>query len=396
MLVLGIETSCDETSAAVVEDGRKILSNVVLSQEKLHKPYQGIVPEIASRAHLENINWIIQKALRMANCRLQIAKSKIKNLKSKIKKVDAIAVTVGPGLIGSLLVGKMTAEALGWIWNLPVVGVNHLDAHLFANLLEGGINSPLRMPPFLGLIVSGGHTDLVLVKRFGSYRVLGRTRDDAVGECFDKVAKILGLSYPGGPEIEKLAKKGNSHAVRFARPYLAGSWDFSFSGLKTAVLYYVRKSVPSPQSIVHSKQHTGIHKNDKMHSQSLHHGLLTMDNGLVCDICASFQRAVVDVLVTKTICAAKKFGLKKIVVGGGVAANSELRERFIAEQRKNRLRVFLPAKQNCTDNAAMVACAGYYKLQQVARSKKQGVKNFSLLASGSSLRVDPSLSIQNW
>lgn len=334
MIVLGIESSCDETACAVVEDGRKIRSSVVFSQEKIHRPFRGIVPEIASRAHVEEINGVIHKAMLNAGCRTP----------------DAIAVTVGPGLVGSLLVGKMTAEALGWIWNKPVAPVNHLEGHLFANLLE----DKNLAPPFLGLIVSGGHTDLVIVENFGQYKILGRTRDDAAGEAFDKVANILNLGYPGGALIDRYAKTGDRDAIPFSRPYLHGTWDFSFSGLKTAVLYHVRDRG----------------------AQDLH------------DICASFQSAVVDVLIRKTIKAAKKMKLKSIVVGGGVSANSELRKRFLNEGKENGLRIYLPTKQMCTDNAAMIAAAGYYKLKTLDPGCRMPDKN--------NLNVDPALPIQNW
>lgn len=329
MNVLGIETSCDETSAALVKDGKKILSNVIFSQNPMHARFRGIVPEIASRAHVEKINGVLEKAI--GN-----------------ERVDALAVTVGPGLIGSLLVGKMAAQALAWVWEKPIVGVNHLEAHLFANALE----NPGLEPPFLGLIVSGGHTDLVIVQDYGRYRVIGRTRDDAAGESYDKVANLLKLGYPGGPAVDLLAQQGDPGAVPFPKPFLQGSWDFSFSGLKTAVLYYLRK-------------------NKKVR---------------VADVCASFQNSVVSVLTAKAVSAAKTFKLGKISVGGGVAANSELRKRFQSEAKKHGLEVYLPSKSLCTDNAAMVAALGFHKL------KRQKTAAAAL----KSLEVDPSLPIRNW
>lgn len=331
MNVLGIETSCDETSAALVKDGRTLLSNIVFSQEDLHGAFGGIVPEIASRAHLERINAALELALR------------------KHGDFEAVAVTAGPGLIGSLLVGKMAAQALAWTREKPLVAVNHLEAHLFANLLEHKELSP----PFLGLIVSGGHTDLVLVRDFGLYQLIGRTRDDAAGECFDKVAKSLGLKYPGGPEIDRLAAKGDPGAICFPHPRLRGSWDFSFSGLKTAVIYYLK-------------------------------GLKGRRN--IPDICASFQAAVVGVLAAKTVEAARRFGMKNISVGGGVAANSELRARLAQEAGKAGLKIYLPSKGLCTDNAAMVAALAFHKIR---RLKSKAARDLDV-------QVDPSLPIRNW
>ncbi len=332
MKILGVETSCDETSAAVVQGGRKILASVVHSQLKAHAPFRGVVPEIAGRAHVLKMNEVIERVFVQAP-----------------GKVDAIAVTVGPGLVGSLLIGKMTAEALGWIWSVPVIGVHHLEAHVFSAML----NHPKLNPPFMGLVVSGGHTDLILVEDFGRYTVLGRTRDDAAGESFDKVANLLGIGYPGGPMVDQLARLGNPKAVPFPRPHLHGSWDFSFSGLKTAVLYYLNES---------------------------------KNRASVQDVCASFQSSVVEVLVEKTLRAAKKFGLKSIAVGGGVSANSALRAQFLVRAKQEKRKVYFPDPVLSTDNAAMIASLGYYKL---ARSQ-------STKSSSPYLKIDPSLPIQNW
>lgn len=378
MRILGIETSCDETSAAVVENGRKILSNVVLSQESVHRRFKGIVPEIASRSHLVVINGIIEKALRNADSRQSLRNSKKMNCSVSLQsyksgQVDAIAVTVGPGLVGSLLVGKMTAEALCLVWNKPLIGINHLEAHLFSSLFE----EKKLAPPFIGLIVSGGHTDLVLVEEFGKYIVLGRTRDDAAGESFDKVANILNLGYPGGPLVDRMAKEGNPKSIAFPRPYLWGSWDFSFSGLKTAVLYLLQKTNASPAARIPRPS-------------------------FVADVCASFQSAVVDVLVSKTILAAKRFKVNRVVVGGGVSANSELRRRMMREGRDNGLKVHFPSVSLCTDNAAMVASVGYYKLRMLnVRGDRSGDVQSSDQQSGIyslkySLKVDPALPIKNW
>lgn len=321
MIILGIETSCDDTSCAVVKNGNTVLSNIVSSQIKIHKKYGGIVPELASRHHLENINFVIDKTIQKARCNLQ--------------DIDGIAVTVGPGLIGSLLIGTTTAQAISNILKIPIVGVNHIEGHIFANLL----NADEIKPPFMSLIVSGGHTDLILVKNFGKYKILGRTRDDAVGEVFDKIAKFLGLGYPGGPVIDKLAKKGDSKKINFPRSYMPDSWDFSFSGLKTAVINYVRE-----------------HKNRRI-------------NERLSDLCSSFQQSCVDVLVRKTVLACKKFNIKKIALGGGVSANSVLRSDFIKKCNEESIKLFMPPAIFCTDNAAMIASAGYFKLKKRRNGK---------------------------
>lgn len=315
MIILGVESSCDETAAALVENGRRIIKSAVSSQIPLHKKYSGVVPEIASRAHVEWVNGVVESATRM-------------------KKPDAIAVTVGPGLVGSLLVGKMTAEALGWAWNLPVVGINHIEGHLLSAVLE----HPTLKPPFLGLVVSGGHTELLVEEKWGQTKCLGHTRDDAAGEAFDKVAKMMGLGYPGGPVIDRLAKLGDPSVFPLPRPWLHKTWDFSFSGLKTAVLYLLR-------------QRKKWSEQDKR------------------NICASFQEAVVDVLVGKTFKAAELTGLSTIVVGGGVAANSRLRDRFLSESKKAGKEVLIASPTFCTDNAAMIASAAYFKLHQKPRPR---------------------------
>lgn len=313
MIILGIETSCDETAAALVEDGRRIVASSVSTQIPLHKKYSGVVPEIASRAHVEWVNSVVDAVV-------------------KKKKPDVIAVTVGPGLVGSLLVGKMTAEALGWAWNVPVVGVNHIEGHLLSAVLE---HARLK-PPFLGLVVSGGHTELLVEEKWGETQLLGRTRDDAAGEAFDKVAKMMGLGYPGGPVIDRLAKEGDAAAFNFPRPWLPKTWDFSFSGLKTAVLYTLR-------------ERKKLTLKDKK------------------NLCASFQESVVDVLVGKTLAAASELGFKTVVVGGGVAANSRLRERFLSDGKEAGRDVLIASPKFCTDNAAMIASAAYFKLNQKPR-----------------------------
>jgi len=308
MKLLGIETSCDETAAAVVEDGREIRSNIVASQVDIHARYGGIVPEVASRQHLITIIPIIQEAMTQAQ--------------AQWRDLDGIAVTIGPGLAGSLLVGVNIAKAIALAQNMPLIGINHLEGHIYANWLEG------REPDFpcLCLIVSGGHTDLVMMREHGDYLPLGRTRDDAAGEAFDKVARILGLGYPGGPAIEQAALSGNGALHPLPRAWLRGSDDFSFSGLKTAVLRLVEeKPKLSPYNVA-----------------------------------ASFQQVVVDVLVTKTIAAAKRIGAKQILLCGGVAANGLLRQ---ALAQRSPLPVLIPSPFLCTDNAAMIASCGYFHLK---------------------------------
>src|SRR4051812_46747569 len=313
--ILGSETSCDETAAAVLshEDGKPltVLSSVVSSQVDLHARYGGVVPEIASRAHVELLTPVIAQALVEAGI--------------DDRNLDAVAATVGPGLVGSLLVGVSTAKTLALVWDVPFVAVNHLEAHLYASFLE----EPDLQLPAVVLLVSGGHTMLVEMSDHGVYRVLGSTIDDAAGEAFDKVARYLGLGYPGGPAIDAIAMEGDPHAVAFPRAILEDGYDFSFSGLKTAVVNHVRK----------------------------HPDISTED------VAASFQEAVVDVLVTKARRAARDHGAKGLCLAGGVAANSQLRERLLDACVADGLRAFLPSRSMCTDNAAMVAAAGWYRLQ---------------------------------
>ncbi len=314
--ILGIETSCDETAAAVVEDGRVILSSVVASQVDLHAQFGGVFPEVASRQHILNIYPIIEQALREAHMDL--------------REVDAIAVTRGPGLPGSLVVGINAAKGLSLGSGLPLLGINHLEGHLYSAWLHefGGELPPEPNFPLLALIVSGGHTELVLMEDHRIYRRLGGTLDDAAGEAFDKVARLIGLSYPGGPAIQRAAEAGDLHAVKFPRAWLPGTWDFSFSGLKTAVLRTVREMEANTQQLP------------------------------VADLAASFQEAVVDVLVGKSLEAAKEFKAKEILVAGGVSANRALRERFLAQSQ---LEVHIPPLNLCTDNAAMIAGAGCFR-----------------------------------
>jgi len=309
MRLLGIETSCDETAAAVVEDGQAIRSNVVASQVDIHARYGGIVPEVASRQHLITAIPVVEQALAEAGCGWQ--------------DMDGVAVTMGPGLAGSLLIGVNLAKAIALGRGLPLVGVNHLEAHIYANWLEA---STVPTFPLVCLIVSGGHTDLVLMKGHGQYQLLGKTRDDAAGEAFDKAARILGLGYPGGPAIEKASQEGDASHRRLPRAWLKGSHDFSFSGLKTALLHLAQRCGPDD----------------------------------VADLAAGFQEAVVEVLVTKTIAAALKQHARLILLAGGVAANRRLRQVMI---QQSPLPVLIPPPRLCTDNAAMTAACGYYRFQ---------------------------------
>ena len=321
MKILGIETSCDETGAAVVEDGRRVLSNVVASQARVHARYGGIVPEVASRHHLEGLVPVVEAALKEARCRWS--------------DLDAVAVTYGPGLSGSLLVGVNLAKALAFARSLPLVGVHHLEAHNYANWLEDGDPAP-RGFPILALIVSGAHTDLVLMEEHGRYRRLGRTRDDAAGEAFDKVGRFLGLGYPGGPAIERAARlrRVGRPSLRLPRAWLGDAHDFSFSGLKTAVLRLVRQQADASKG-----------------GQPLP----------VAEVAAAFQEAVVDVLVAKAVRAARREGVSQILLSGGVAANTALRE---ALTRRSPVPVRVPSPALCTDNGAMVAGCAYFRLQR--------------------------------
>ncbi len=317
--ILGIETSCDETSASVVDDGCTVRSNIVASQIDLHRKYGGVVPEIAARAHIENLDAVVDEALSAARC--------------KPDDIDAIAVTNRPGLVGALLIGVTAAKTLSWTWDKPLVGVDHILAHAHSAAID--LDSPPW--PAVGLIVSGGHTSLFRITAPTEIELLGATTDDAAGEAFDKVAAILGLPYPGGPAIERVGKSGNARAVSFPRTMLgAESLDFSFSGIKTAVLYHVHG---------HGQTSGGLEKQTE---------------GDVADIAASFQQAVVDVLVRKTMLAVAKTGVSAVVLGGGVAANSALREQLESTCRDRRLDFHAARMSYCTDNAAMIAALGYH------------------------------------
>ncbi|MCG9967672.1 tRNA (adenosine(37)-N6)-threonylcarbamoyltransferase complex transferase subunit TsaD [Pelotomaculum terephthalicicum JT] len=314
VVILALETSCDDTSAAVVVDGTKILSNIISSQVDVHGKFGGVVPEEASRKHLELINHVISEALSVAGL--------------GFKELDAVAVTYGPGLVGALLVGVSAAKAIAYGLDLPLIGINHIEGHIYANFLS----EPNIAFPLICLVVSGGHTDLVMIKKHGYYQVAGRTRDDAAGEAFDKVARALGLGYPGGPLIDRLARGGKPDAIAFPKAYLEeGSFDFSFSGLKSAVINYI-----------HREEQNGEEVNR-------------------ADLAAGFQKAVTDVLIDKTLDAAQKAGVSTVLLAGGVAANTLLRTDLTGKAAKINRRVICPPPVLCTDNAAMIAAAAYYK-----------------------------------
>ena len=312
ILVLGIESSCDETSASVVKNGRTVLSNIISTQIDLHKQYGGVVPEIASRKHVELINPVIREALDKANVTLN--------------DIDAIGVTYGPGLIGALLVGLSAAKGLAFASGKPLVGVHHIEGHICANYIQ----HPDLEPPFMCLVASGGHSHIVKVMSYTKYEVIGQTRDDAAGEAFDKVSRTLGLGYPGGPAIQKEAENGNPDSIHFPKTKFQDSYDFSFSGIKSAVINYI-----------HNCEQKGLEVNR-------------------ADVCASFQKAVADVLTDNAVQAAKDEGYSKVALAGGVAANSILRKTLQDKCIKNDMNIYFPSTILCTDNAAMISCAAYY------------------------------------
>lgn len=320
VLILAIETSCDETAAAVVKNGREILSNTIYTQIKLHTVFGGVVPEIASRKHMEKINPVIETALKEAGVTLE--------------EIDAVAVTYGPGLVGALLVGVAEAKAIAYAAKKPLVGVHHIEGHISANYIE---HRELE-PPFLCMVASGGHSHLVLVKDYGEYEIVGRTRDDAAGEAFDKVARAIGLGYPGGPKIDRLSKEGNAYAFDFPKAKVdEAPYDFSFSGVKSAVLNHLNKCRMQGEEIV------------------------------AADVAASFQRCVVEVLVEHAIAAAKDYKIDKLAIAGGVASNSGLRTAMEEACRKHNIGFYHPSPIFCTDNAAMIGVAAYYEYQKGTR-----------------------------
>ncbi len=315
--ILAIETSCDETSAAVVEDGRRILSNIISSQITSHMKFGGVVPELASRMHIEKIDQVIGEAMAKAGCRFD--------------ELSAIAVTYGPGLVGALLVGVAEAKALAYALGLPLIPVHHISGHIAANYIE----EPIMEPPFLCLVVSGGHTHLVKTEAYGQYTILGKTRDDAIGEAFDKIAREVGLGYPGGPKIDREAKQGKEDAIVFPKAYLEeGSYDFSFSGVKSAVINYMHRARQKGEALCRE------------------------------DLVASFQKAVTDIVIEKTMLAAEAYGLDKIALAGGVAANSRLRAEMEKACRSRGYSFHVPSLVYCTDNAAMIGVAAYHDFLQ--------------------------------
>lgn len=332
--ILGIESTCDETSAALLKGGREVISNVIYSQIEEHKKYHGVVPELASRAHAAKIATVIAEALGK-------------------HPVDCVAFASGPGLPGGLMVGRVAAETLAQFKGVPLIGVNHLEGHIFACDFEGNEVKKRLQFPSVALVVSGGHTELWYVKGYGQYKVLGKTRDDAAGEAFDKVAKLLGLAYPGGPQVSKQALSGKRDAIAFPRPLLPGTWDFSFSGIKTAVSYYLRD-----------------HKNFS-----------------IPDVCASFEQAMVDTLVTKTLLAAKKYKVRHIAIGGGVAANALLREQMQRQATQQKMEVHFVERKLSSDNAAMIALAAYQKLAYAARTGRPYKKNID---------INPNMKVHSW
>ena len=321
VLILAIESSCDETAAAVVKNGREVLSNVIFSQIDLHTLYGGVVPEIASRKHIEKINQVIEQALTDAGVTLE--------------DITAIAVTYGPGLVGALLVGVSAAKAISFAAGKPLIGVHHIEGHISANYIE---NKELE-PPFICLVVSGGHSHLVIVKDYGEYEILGRTRDDAAGEAFDKVARAIGLGYPGGPKIDKVSKEGNPDAIHFPRARVdANEYDFSFSGLKSAVLNYLNSCEMKGEPVCQA------------------------------DVAASFQKAVIEVLVEHAMHAVEAYGYKKFAIAGGVASNSGLRQALEEACKERGIDFYHPSPVLCTDNAAMIGAAAYYEYRKGVRS----------------------------
>ncbi len=332
--ILGIESTCDETSAALLTGGRELVTNVIYSQIEEHKKYHGVVPELASRAHAAKIAAVVKEALGE-------------------RKLDYVAFASGPGLPGGLMVGRVAAETLARFKQVPLIGVNHLEGHLFACDFEGTQVRERLQFPLVALVVSGGHTELWYVKGYGQYKVLGRTRDDAAGEAFDKVAKLLGLAYPGGPQVSKQALAGKRDAIIFPRPLLPGTWEFSFSGIKTAVSYYLRDHQPFS----------------------------------IPDVCASFEQAMVDTLVTKTLLAARAYKVKHVAVGGGVAANALLRQQMQESGEKEGISVQFVERKLSSDNAAMIALCAYKKLQYAKRTGRPLPAN---------INIDPNMKVRNW